>query len=111
MELSNASRSAPIFSEVLARVSDELSKRSDVQASIRTMEEDLANGERQVDPKNYLHNRLIKQAFNKARKKAWAEISDNPAVIKVKAANTERILRNNQATRDTSPIPLLLPTR
>ncbi len=95
----------------LEKVLDELSKRSDVQASIRTMEEDLANGERQVDPKNYLHNRLIKQAFNKARKKAWAEISDNPAVIKVKAANTERILRNNQATRDTSPIPLLLPTR
>ena len=100
-----------IGNQNLEKALDKLSQRSDVQASIRQMEKDLANGERQVDPRNYLHNRLIKQAFDKARKKAWAEISNQPQVLEVINANTGRVVRNDQATRDTSPIPLLIPTR
>ena len=95
----------------LERELDRLSQRADVKASIRQMEADFANGERQIDPMKYTHNILIKKLFDKARKKAWATISRDPVVLEVINANTDRVLRDNQATRDTSAIPLLLPTR
>ena len=59
---------------------DALSRRDDVKESLKLMREDLKKGKRDIDPKDYKHNRLIKQMFNKARKKAWAEISSSPEV-------------------------------
>lgn len=44
---------------------------------------DRDNGRRFIDPmKAYLHNDLIRTAFDKARRKAWAQIQNEPDVVK-----------------------------
>lgn len=62
---------------------NKIAARPDVQASIKQMNWDRANGKRFIDPmKAYLHNDLIRNAFDKARRKAWAQIQSNPDVVK-----------------------------
>ena len=57
---------------------DELAGREDVKASIKLMSDDLRNGKRDLDPmKAYVHNRLIRDRFERARKKAWAKVREN----------------------------------
>jgi hypothetical protein len=54
---------------------DKLAKRKDVQASVQRMNDDLRNGKRELDPmKAYMHNDLINQRFQSARKQAWANV-------------------------------------
>ena len=49
--------------------------------SIARMNYDLENGNRDFDPmKSYLHNRLIDQAFKKARRIAWAKMKQDSNV-------------------------------
>jgi len=63
---------------------DALAKRTDVQDSIKRMNDDLRNGKRELDPmKAYMHNGLIKDKFESARKKAWANIRMHPDVQKL----------------------------
>jgi hypothetical protein len=63
---------------------DKLAARPDVQASIQRMNDDLRNGKRELEPmKAYMHNTLIKNRFETARKKAWAQLQDNPDVQKL----------------------------
>lgn len=60
---------------------DKLSERPDVKASIAQMQDDLRNGKKFLDPmKAYLHNDLIRDAFNRARQKAWAQLQNDPEV-------------------------------
>jgi hypothetical protein len=62
----------------LEKTLDELAGREDVKASIRLMQDDVRNGKRDLDPmKAYLHNRLIRDRFERARKKAWAKVREN----------------------------------
>ena len=81
---------------------DAISRRKDVQDSVKKMNEDLAKGKRDIDPKDYLHNRLIKQEFNKARKKAWAEISSRPEVQEIseekRQANIQQVDVKNRTS-------------
>lgn len=54
---------------------DELAVRPDVQASVQRMNDDLRNGKRELDPmKAYMHNKLIDDTFQRARKQAWANV-------------------------------------
>ena len=41
---------------------------------------DKGGDSKKGDPSKYLHNRLIRDAFDRARKKAWAEIAQDPRV-------------------------------
>lgn len=60
---------------------NKIAARPDVQQSIAQMNWDRNNGRRFVDPmRAYLHNDLIRNAFNDARRKAWAQIQDLPEV-------------------------------
>lgn len=62
---------------------NKLAARPDVQKSIEQMNWDRNNGRRFIDPmKAYLHNDLIRNAFDVARKKAWAQIQNHPDVVK-----------------------------
>lgn len=90
---------------------DKLAKRKDVQDSIALMNKDFESGDNDVDPKSYTHNKLIKKAFDKARKAAWADISNDQLVVKVLQEDKKRVLRNNEATRQSSSAPLFIPTR
>lgn len=54
---------------------DKLAARPDVQASVERMEQDLNAGKRDLDPMTtYVHNRLIKDRFERARAQAWANV-------------------------------------
>ena len=54
---------------------DRLAADPRVLNSIKEMESDLDNGRNRLDPmKAYLHNKLIKQRFERARKRAWAQV-------------------------------------
>ena len=62
---------------------NKLAARGDVQESIDRMNWDRRNGRRFLDPmKSYLHTDLIRNAFEDARRKAWAQIQDHPDVAK-----------------------------
>jgi hypothetical protein len=62
---------------------NQLAARRDVQESIKRMNWDRENGRRFLDPmKAYLHNDLIRNAFDEARRKAWAQIQKDPDVVK-----------------------------
>ena len=62
---------------------NKLSARRDVQQSIDRMNWDRSNGRRFIDPmKGYLHTDLIRNAFDEARRKAWASIQTHPDVVK-----------------------------
>ena len=55
-----------------------LADRRDVQLSVMRMTNDRNSNKNYLDPMNsYLHNSLIKQRFEAARKKAWAEVRRN----------------------------------
>ena len=75
-----------MFQEELGKLNlekelDKLASRSDVQESIKRMNDDLRNGKREMEPmKAYMHNTLIKNRFETARKKAWAKIRNYPEV-------------------------------
>ena len=68
----------------LEKTLDELAARPDVQASIERMEKDARSGDpdiRQRDPMEaYVHNKLIKDRFERARKQAWANVRKNHPV-------------------------------
>ena len=68
-----------IFQDLESQL-EKLSKRPDVQQSIREMEYDLAKGDRGIDPMTYRHNVLIKNLVDNARSIAWGQISNNPEV-------------------------------
>jgi len=57
---------------------NKLADRRDVQLSVMRMTNDRNSNKNYLDPMNsYLHNSLIKQRFEAARKKAWAEVRRN----------------------------------
>ena len=95
---------------------DKLAEREDVQASVDAMFADLKSGKFDIDPsKAYLHNDLIKLAFDKAKKKAWASIQNEPEVIRLMAEHKAKIRKNRIRRSETQSAPteqkLLIPTR
>jgi hypothetical protein len=60
-----------------------LADREDVQLSLKQMNADRDKGgpSKMGEPMDYLHNRLIKRAFDRARKKAWADIAKDQRVV------------------------------
>ena len=59
---------------------DELAKDPKMIRSIQTMEADLRAGDQGNDPMKYPHNIRIKRIFDKAKKKAWAQMRMNEDV-------------------------------
>jgi hypothetical protein len=79
-----------IGNQNLEKTLNELAKRRDVRESLAKMSADLDAGRRMIDPmKAYLHNDLIRIAFDNAKKKAWAEIQSYPEVQRAVAQKTQ----------------------
>ena len=80
LDLSDYPQFRSWFQEEMGRLNmeaelDKLAKRKDVQDSVQRMNDDLRNGKRELDPmKAYMHNDLINQRFQSARKQAWANV-------------------------------------
>ena len=73
-----------------------------VQNSLREMNADLRSGRKDLDPmKAYLHNKLIRRLFYKARLKAWAMMKANSEVEALIQADRELKARQNRKLRKT----------
>jgi hypothetical protein len=60
---------------------NKLAARPDIKRSVAAMQADAAKGNRDVDPmKVYPHLPIIRELFNKAKKKAWAQLKQTPEV-------------------------------
>ena len=66
-----------------------LSLRPDVQQSLAEMEEDLASGRAHSGPGisaiSYLHNQLIHNLIQTAKRRAWAQMQSKPEVIMLRS--------------------------
>ena len=85
----------------LEQILDALAKRKDIQRSVIAMGDDIRNGKSYLDPTGtYLHNDVIHHHFEKARKKAWASIRNEPEVQRLlgehKAIKIEQAKRREQ---------------
>jgi len=78
-----------------------IAKRPDVKLEIKRMNADRDKGgaSKMGEPMDYLHNRLIRDAFDRARKKAWAEIANDKRVQQLleEQRGIDRINYNTQS--------------
>ena len=87
VSLANSPKVRSLFQEAIGKQNlektlNELAERKDVQDSVAKMNGDRNNGRRMIDPmKAYLHNDLIRNAFEDAKRKAWAELQGRPEVV------------------------------
>jgi hypothetical protein len=85
---------------------NKLAKRRDVKLSVERMTKDSNSNLRgDRDPMtDYLHNKLIKQRFESARKSAWADVKRNNKKLldELYAAQTKRKAASARTLRETS---------
>lgn len=78
-----------------------------MQASIRKMEKDRNSGNRDYEPmKAYYHTKVIRNLFEKARKRAWALISNEPDVRAAIAEARQDRIENRLSQNETTYGPL-----
>ena len=67
-----------------------LSRKPNFIASMKQMEQDIRDGlhrrEPGINPMDYPHNKMIRDLFNQAKRKAWAKLQSNPDVLTLMAA-------------------------
>ena len=67
------------------------------------MQSDRNAGRREIDPMNaYVHNKVIKKLFMDAKKKAWAQIKNDPEAQQLYAENKRLTVQNIKTLRSTS---------
>ena len=71
---------------------DQLAKDPMILESIQQMERDLARGDRRIDPMTYRHNKILKREFDRARRRAWASLSNDPEVYALKKQAVYNVL-------------------
>ena len=81
---------------------DLLAKDPKMIASIKSMEADTWNGNKARDPmKAYYHNDVIKALFDRAKKKAWSKIKNEPEVIQLTKESKDRMIDNLASNKET----------
>ena len=60
-----------------------------------------ANGMKWRDPKDYPHYKIIANIFEKAKKKAWAQIMNDPSVVTLRDIERNRKVENVSANKET----------
>ena len=76
-----------------------------VQQSMAIMQNDLRTGNKGLEPMQaYLHNKLIKAAFNEARYAAWAQMMQIPEVEALIRAEQQKKVRTKRKLDETSAL-------
>ena len=79
-----------------------------VQESMALMQLHLKQGVKDMDPmKSYVHNKMIKVIFDKARKKAWGKMLAMEGVQDLLAEKEARDRRQMQSLTQTSALTLV----
>ena len=75
-------------------------------ASLDMMERDRNSGLREImQPRDYYHNRMIKQAINKRKKKAWKKIYYHAAVVALRQEQQTEMIDRNYRQYETASLP------
>ena len=80
---------------------DKLAEDRGIQESIALMNYKRRNGERDLEPRDFSHNKILADLFNEAKEVAWQKIINEPKVIKLIAEETDRKIRGVQATEES----------
>ena len=86
---------------------DKMAKDPSMIRSIETMEADLRNGGQANDPLSYPHNKRIKRLFDKAKKRAWAQMSMNEEVKVLIQKQKQKKAEQFQRTQTINNAPKL----
>ena len=57
------------------------------------MEYHKRTGQRDIDPRTYVHNTRIAKLFDKAKKKAWAKVKQDPRAQELIKEDRDRAIR------------------
>ena len=104
--LSNSQRVRSLFQKAIGDQNlllrlDKMAVDPGIQESISLMNYKRNNGERDLDPKDFQHNKILSKLFNDAKIKAWASIQNDPEVQKLLAEETDRKVRGINAQRQS----------
>ena len=80
--------------------------------SLQYMNADLNAGRREMDPRSaYMHNQLIHNLFQTARRKAWATLMNNPEVLELIKEQRRLDVQNYKSLKKTAEVNNILSLR
>ena len=80
---------------------DKMAGEESVQVSIAEMNWHKRNGMSDVEPKSFPHYKRIAKSFDRAKKRAWASLKDDPNVQKLLVEERNQKLKNRKANTGT----------
>ena len=80
---------------------NELASQNNIQISVAQMEYHRDNGMRWKDAKDYPHYQIIARLFDDAKKRAWAEIKDDPLIQQLIKEQKDRDALSNRTDENT----------
>ena len=80
---------------------DKLAEDEGIGRSIALMEFHRKTGQRDIDPRTYVHNTRIAKLFDRAKKKAWAKIKQDPRAQALIQEDRSRVIRENKARNES----------
>ena len=107
IDLSKSPRLRSLFMKAIGEQNleaqlNKLAKDPKIIESIKAMHRDRNSGRREMDPmKAYVHNRIIYQMFFAARKKAWAQIKNDPEALQLYVEDKRLNVQNNKSLSRT----------
>jgi hypothetical protein len=72
-----------------------------IQTSIAEMNWHRKNGMADVEPKSFPHYKRIAKSFDRAKKRAWASLKNDPDVQKLLIEERNQKIKNRKANKGT----------
>tara|TARA_R100000278_G_scaffold43231_1_gene37904 strand:- start:68 stop:4102 length:4035 start_codon:yes stop_codon:yes gene_type:complete len=80
---------------------DRMAEDEGVQRSVALMDYHRRNGNRDIDPKTYVHNVKIRKLFERAKKRAWAQVKQDQRAQKLIQEARDYKVRTVEARRES----------
>ena len=92
-----------IGAQNLERQLDKLAENPKILASLETMHRDIRSGNRgEYEGADYFHNKKIDVIFQRARRKAWASIMQDPRIQSLQSEQREARKKRYRKTKETT---------
>jgi len=92
-----------IGAQNLERQLDKLAENPKILASLETMHRDIRSGNRgEYEGADYFHNKKIDVIFQRARRKAWASIMQDPRIQALQSEQREARKKRYRKTKETT---------
>ena len=80
---------------------DKMAADEGIGRSIALMNYHRKTGQRDNEPRDYVHNKKIAKLFDRAKKRAWANVKQDPRAKELIQEDREREIRNIKASRES----------